>query len=144
MKKKSFYMVLVQVIAMLYLTFTIRLAGLNLFPIFLISLGLSVGIAGSFYLRKSKISLFPEVYKETKLITDGIYKIIRHPLYTAVLLITFGLLLTDLELLRIIFFAFLVVDIMLKIRREEMLLTKKFPQYKEYAEKSYKLIPYVF
>lgn len=145
MSKKSLSLVIVQILSILYLIYSIRLAGLTLFPIFLISLGISIGIIAVFYMRKSRLSVFPEVTKDTKLVTDGIYKLIRHPIYTSVLISSLGFLLTNLEALRIVFFIFLMIDLLIKIKKEEAFLKEKFPvKYNEYLKKSYKLIPYIY
>lgn len=137
-------MVSIQLIAITGITFTTNLEGLTIVPIIFLSLGLSIGILALKYMRKSHFNVFPDTVEGAKLVTEGIYKNIRHPMYLAVLLSTLGLLLSDVNLLRIIMYAVLLIDILLKIGYEEKSLNNAFNQYEEYQSRSKKLVPYLY
>jgi len=140
---KSLILVGIQILGIGILAMTTKLSGLTLAPTVFISLGLSIGFVAIFEMKKSKLSLFPDVSREAKLITTGIYKYIRHPMYTSVLAVCLGLLLSGVSLLRLGVFLVLLVDICVKIRFEEGLLEKRFAEYKSYKESSKKLVPYI-
>lgn len=77
---------------------------------------------------------------------DGLYKLLRHPSYTGSILsfIGFGISLNN--WISLIVIAILVVSAMLyRIKVEEDLLTDHFgSEYIDYAEKTYRLIPWIY
>lgn len=86
----------------------------------------------------------PVPLNSAKLITNGIYKYIRHPMYSIVLLMVLALILKYNSfytsfLLPVIFLFFIF-----KINFEEKQLIKKFPKYLEYKKTSKKLIPFIY
>jgi protein-S-isoprenylcysteine O-methyltransferase Ste14 len=83
---------------------------------------------------------------EHTLVTDGIYKYIRHPLYTLGSLFYFSLgFITDSWIFFILaILSFLVIGI-IRTRKEEQELEKKFGQkYIEYRNKTGKYFPKIF
>jgi len=113
-----------------------------------VSLGIMVaGIllgAWSLITFKFNVNIFPDVRKNQKLILVGPYRLIRHPMYSAVLMITLAWVLNRIDVLSITLWIALLVILNLKIRYEESQLIEKFPKYKEYIQRSKKLIPFVF
>lgn len=105
------------------------------------------GIVGAFALasmRRSKLRVSPRVHPEATLITTGIYRFIRHPMYLAVILGALGMLVNQVTLLRGAIFLILIVDLVLKLMYEETILQKKFgAQYVNYVQNSKVLIPYL-
>ena len=90
----------------------------------------------SYNLSKERIS--------DRLITNGIYRYSRHPLYLGTLLVHLGLTLTIFSKGGIIlYFAFLIPVFLIRIIREE----KEFADdknYQRYKKSAYCLIPFVF
>ena len=86
-----------------------------------------------------------EVAEGQKVVSTGLYGIVRHPMYTA----TIGMFLT-MPIILGSWWAFLVmvpyvVAIVTRIKDEETLLTKELEGYLEYKEKvRWKLIPYIW
>ena len=104
-----------------------------------------VGMFAFQAMRRSKLRISPNVHPEAKLVTNGIYRFIRHPMYLAVILGAAAMLVNQYTPLRIGIAVMLVVDLMIKMLYEERLLQKKFgEQYKEYKKKSKRLIQFVF
>jgi protein-S-isoprenylcysteine O-methyltransferase Ste14 len=129
----------------------IGLLGLNsgllsssVFNLFLVLSGIFLGVWALFVMRKSKISVSPEVSKGADLIKTGPYKLIRHPMYSSVLLVCLGFFLSNLSLVRILFYLLLIIVLTLKVRYEEKLLILHFPTYKEYMKTTKRFIPFVF
>ena len=86
-----------------------------------------------------------EVQDNQKVIDTGLYKIVRHPMYsiTILLFLTMPLILNSI----ISFVIFLIYPIIIskRIINEEELLEKKLKGYKEYKRKiKYKLIPFIW
>lgn len=96
-------------------------------------------------LQNSYASRVVEVTKEQALITSGLYSLVRHPMYTASLLIFLAMPLvlgSYYALLPMLVYPFLIVK---RIGNEEKLLSEQLPGYTQYMEKtSYRLLPFVW
>ena len=80
-----------------------------------------------------------------KLVTDGIYRVIRHPQYTGFFLITLGMMIGWATLPLIILYTLLVVLYVRLARREEQDMEKEFgEEYTKYAERTKRFIPFVY
>lgn len=91
-----------------------------------------------------KVSKIQENIKNDKLVTDGVYALVRHPIYSAWLQISTAIILFSdnfyLLILPVIFWAVLSV---VMARTEEKWLTEKFGNdYLLYCEKTNRLIPF--
>ena len=86
-----------------------------------------------------------EVQENQKVVDSGLYGIVRHPMYSATIILFLSM---PLILGSIISFAiFLVYPIIIakRIKNEEELLEKELNGYKEYKEKvKYKMIPFIW
>ena len=86
-----------------------------------------------------------KVQKKQKLVDTGLYKIVRHPMYssTIILFLTIPFILGSIYS----FIIFLIYPMIIVIRtnNEEKVLEKELTGYKEYKKKvKYKLIPYLW
>lgn len=86
----------------------------------------------------------PTPAQESVLLTDGIYKYIRHPMYFSLLLCCLYVLIFDFSIIRVVNFLALMIVIVIKIRIEEALLQEKFPEYHEYKSQTKAIFPWVF
>lgn len=94
--------------------------------------------------RKSKLRITPEIARDAKLMTDGPYKYIRHPMYSGVLLVSLSLVVSYPDPIRICILIILAADLAIKMNFEEKLLEGYFSNYKEYKRFTRKLIPYLY
>jgi protein-S-isoprenylcysteine O-methyltransferase Ste14 len=116
----------------------------SLFGFVLVTLGLGVRLQATRTLGKY-FSLKTRVLPEHKLIKNGIYKHIRHPIYLGSMLAFFSITLIFHSLNGFIVTALAIPFILNRIRVEEQMFTEKFGnEYKEYIRKSKKLIPYLY
>jgi len=86
----------------------------------------------------------PEVMPGDRLVTHGPYRWVRHPMYTAILLITVGLIGNDPQPYRMVMGVALAVILVLKSKREEVFLCRAYPDYSAYQKKTRQLIPLVW
>ncbi len=85
------------------------------------------------------------IKKQQKLITSGIYKYIRHPIYLSVILELVGYELIVRSWLFVIFLIFSTAVFVYHIPKEENLLESYFKKsYKTYKTKTKKLIPDIY
>lgn len=86
-----------------------------------------------------------KVSEGQKVIDTGLYGIIRHPMYTATLLLFLSMPLVLGSLISFFVFLFYPILIVIRIINEERFLEEELDGYKEYKMKvKYRLIPFVF
>ena len=82
---------------------------------------------------------------EDKMISDGPYSLIRHPMYTAALSISLGMaFLIQSGAFIGVFFIYLALIIPLIIMEENVLRKAYDEQYRVYQQKTRKLIPFIY
>jgi protein-S-isoprenylcysteine O-methyltransferase Ste14 len=100
----------------------------------------TLAVYGLLYLRRS-LSIIPEV---RRLVTGGPYRVVRHPLYAAEILAASGFVLVNPGALAVVMLAPFVATQLVRSRFEERLLTEAYPQYRAYAERTRRLIPFIW
>ena len=83
----------------------------------------------------------PVPNQDGKLITTGIYSRVRHPIYTGLLAITLGLVVSSGVWGQILIWLALAMLLTYKMRWEEVLLSAKYKGYAEYMTKVPGLVP---
>jgi protein-S-isoprenylcysteine O-methyltransferase Ste14 len=107
---------------------------------FLILIGFIGLIMSGVNLGKSLTAL-PIPKEKAELQVDGLYKYVRHPMYTSVLMICFGISGINGSFLKTIFCVLLVILFIFKAKYEEKLLAKKFKGYSDYAKNTAMFLP---
>ncbi|MHB1222324.1 MAG: methyltransferase family protein [Gammaproteobacteria bacterium] len=83
--------------------------------------------------------------QDGKLITTGIYSIVRHPMYSGAIMVTIGWSILWGSLLSLVFTIVLAVFFAFKAQKEEKLLNEKYHGYADYqARVKKKIIPYIY
>ncbi len=75
------------------------------------------------------LSPFPRPINNSNLVTTGIYRFTRHPMYYSLLFISFGVFITKLSIYYLFLLVSLGLIIKLKIALEEKYLKNKFKNY---------------
>ncbi|MEG3860532.1 methyltransferase family protein [Microcoleus sp. herbarium12] len=107
------------------------------------SIGLIFIIKGLIDLGKNLTPL-PYPREDGELVQTGIYRIVRHPLYSGLILAAFGWTLWQMSLSHLIATAILLIFFDIKANREETWLTQKYPDYLEYRQRVKKIIPGIY
>jgi len=124
-------------------------SGLNtgVFSYFLSALSLTSLFIGFVILALSALALgksltaHPMPSKNAVLVTDGLYRFVKHPIYSGLILAAFGLTIAGGFFPHVIFFVALVVLLNYKASFEEKLLASTYPGYEEYSKKTGRFIP---
>ena len=107
-------------------------------------LGAALGALAVATMKPRHLSPFPEPRHDIRLVTRGPYRWIRHPMYSAVLVVTLALVIDRLTLAHWIVWFVLLGDLLLKLQYEEALLARRFPEYAAYRQRTKRLIPFVY
>ena len=78
------------------------------------------------------LSPFPRPLNNSKLVTKGIYRFARHPMYYSLIFISFGVFLTKLSIYYLFLLICLALIIKFKISLEDQYLNNKFKNYPVY------------
>jgi protein-S-isoprenylcysteine O-methyltransferase Ste14 len=104
---------------------------------------LGLGGLGVLHIRRYLTPL-PYPVDHSRLVTTGVYGLVRHPLYSSQLFAALGWTLFTLSLshLAILVLGFLFFDY--KATKEEGWLTERHPDYPDYARRVRKFIPWIY
>ena len=115
-----------------------------LIPSLIVSIfGFIIAIMAIFNLDKS-LTAFPTPKDNAKLITTGLYRFARHPIYSGILLTVFGYALYSQSLSRLFISFALLILFYIKTNYEEAKLSKRYPDYKIYKSKVGRFMPRVW
>lgn len=103
-------------------------------------IGLVLGVLFYFSLDSAR-SVLPAPKETGRLKTTGAYSIIRHPIYSLILVIGMSVVIQHQSFLKVGIWVALLVILWVKANFEEALLTAKFPEYANYSRTVGKFIP---
>lgn len=120
-------------------------------PVWLRWAGASIALLGFALLQWAQVTLAnswsdtPRIMKGQSLITSGPYRVIRHPIYTAFILILGSTLLVSSNwLIGLCWAGMTILEVVSRISFEEALMLEYFgDQYREYMKKTGRLFPKV-
>ena len=116
-----------------------NIAGLTLFVV-----GLTIAFVAVFTLRRFYLST-PVTVEDHRLITHGIYRFARHPIYFGVLIAIMGVPVYAPSLYGFLVLILLIPIFLNRIRMEEEMLTEEFGDaHRMYMETTRKLIPFIY
>ena len=107
-------------------------------------LGIFFGFWALLTMKLRNLSVLPEIKPNSFLQTGGPYRWVRHPMYSALLLVMLVLVLEEFTYWRGLVWLILSLDLFLKLQYEEELLVNKFFEYRVYQSKTSKLIPWIW
>lgn len=118
--------------------FWLRITGIGIY-----TLGMGLAIAGRIHLGNNWVNLEDaKVLKDQRLVEEGIYRLIRHPIYTGDFLLILGLEMALNSWLILIVIPLAIV-IYRQARAEEKLMVVGFSQYLDYQRRTKMFIPYI-
>jgi protein-S-isoprenylcysteine O-methyltransferase Ste14 len=116
-----------------------NIAGLSLFVV-----GLTIALVAVFTLRRFYSSTLV-ILKDHQLITHGIYRYTRHPIYLGALIAVVGAPVYAPSLYGFLVLSLLIPIVLNRIRMEEEILVEEFGDaYQAYKKATRKLIPFVY
>jgi protein-S-isoprenylcysteine O-methyltransferase Ste14 len=117
----------------------VRYFGLAMFVV-----GIVFRLAPVFVLGR-RFSGLVAIQEGHELVTDGLYRVIRHPSYLGLLLGIFGWALVFRSIIGVLVSLLLVPPLVARMNSEEALLESEFGErYSDYRRRTWRLLPYVY
>jgi protein-S-isoprenylcysteine O-methyltransferase Ste14 len=113
----------------------------NSLPLVIEAVGGLLGLWAIGTMRLGNFNITPDLKPNGQLIKRGPYRWIRHPMYSAILLVTLSLVLTEFSWWRLGFWLTLLVNLLIKLTYEEHLLSQRFATYTAYQKRTKRLLP---
>lgn len=140
----SLSLVLSQFSLIFFILWNVDLVRWDLPSLCLQLLGMIVALWGIVVIKIGNFNIQPEV-KSKVLVTKGIFKLLRNPMYTGIILVFLPAIITENTLSLWIYFILLIVVLILKIYKEETFLLEKFGEdYSVYKKNTWRLLPFVY
>lgn len=102
-----------------------------------------LGVAVLYYNRPGNFSIYPEIREKAVLVTNGPYRYVRHPMYSALILMMIGVAGYNGTPINRVATVALMIVVTTKALREEKLLPQVFPQYPAYAMSTKRFVPFL-
>ena len=142
---KNHFLVLVQLSGIALSCYPVNLQNYgNSLWLILCAIGAALGIWTLCFNKIGNFSVYPEIKTHAKLITNGPYHYIRHPMYSALILMMIGIALYNYHYLNAIGVFMVTLAVINKANEEEKLLLIKFSEYESYQLKTQRFIPNIY
>jgi protein-S-isoprenylcysteine O-methyltransferase Ste14 len=144
MSNKSIILVIIQFLCFAFFLFNRNLIANNIWIIFQIT-GFIISAWGVLAMKIGNFNIQPEVRSNARFITKGPYKIIRNPMYAGLILFFGASIISSFSSLRLLVFVILILIFLLKIKMEEIFLSKAFgDDFQNHKKRTYRLIPFIY
>ena len=110
--------VVIQFACLIVLFLNVSIVPHNIYLIFGIALFLFIGI-WAIFIMKFNFNVAPDLVSDAKLVMQGPYKLIRHPMYTSVLGLALCYVIDSFTTFNLMMFIVLSIDLMMKLNYEE-------------------------
>ncbi len=112
----------------------------DIFNLILAGLGVIIIIVSMLQLNRN-LSPFPTPKNDSELVLSGLFKYVRHPIYSGILMTTFFLAIYLNSGYKLIVVLLLAILFYYKSMYEEVELRKKFPDYESYQASTGRFFP---
>lgn len=116
---------------------------LRILSVICIILGILIFILALLQLNRN-LSPFPTPRTDSQLVETGLYKYVRHPIYTGILIFFLAYGIFSTSLFRILITLLLYLLFWRKSGYEEAQLRKKYPEYDSYKTRTGRFFPVIF
>ena len=140
----SYIYVIIQVVFIILIGITGPIIPNNIMILIGETVGVMLMIWAIWTMKLNNLNISPDLKNNSILVLSGPYKLIRHPMYASVLLVTLMLVINHLTLWRVGFWLVLFIDLHFKFSYEEKLLLTKYSEYLDYKSNTKRLIPFIY
>jgi len=145
LKYLSIFLDIGQLVALLSIIIDGTIIPNNLISLILLFVAVILIVLSVWEMRINRFYQVPDVKKQNKLITTGVYAYIRNPMYLSQILLATSIIINNFTTYSLIILSFLCWIFIQKINYEEKLLQTHFGlDFKKYVTNTKKLIPYIY
>ena len=120
-----------------------QLSVLYILSIILLALSILCFLVTIYYFRQP-ITPNPFPLEKSTLRTNGIYSLVRHPMYLSAFLFIAGYVLYRSTYFTLLLCVPVMVFLLVKISWEEKFLSLKFEDYEQYRKRTKKIVPFIY
>lgn len=106
--------------------------------------GVGLGLSAILTMQVGKVRATPALAENAELVRHGSYRFLRHPMYTALLIFASSYVFSDGSWISVQLWLGLLVVLLTKVFFEEKELRAAFPEYRDYAKTTSRLVPFVW
>ncbi|WP_417748506.1 methyltransferase family protein [Rosistilla oblonga] len=136
-------LVAIQVVASAAIVLSARPTGEYPIGMTIAAVGIALGAWAIASMGIRSVSVMPELKSQAQLTTTGPYRLVRHPMYTALLTFTAGLAFSPFAIWKLVLWAIILAVLIAKAKIEEQQLRDRFPEYDRYAQQTKRFLPYI-
>lgn len=147
MRKSRYYsytLVVSQFVCIALLLYLNQVMFTKLISLMFFILGIGFFLYTLFHNKLSNFNIIPDIKENATLITTGAYKIVRHPMYFAVIITMFAPLSNAFNFTNILICILLCMTLFLKAKKEEGLWSEESKEYRKYKLETKMIIPFCF
>jgi protein-S-isoprenylcysteine O-methyltransferase Ste14 len=133
-----------QVVCIIWLFVNSDMRQFDTVQLVVVAVAAIIGIWAVISMRPGNINIVPALKYNHRLVTSGIYRHIRHPMYASVILFCAALLSSNPGWINGLVFGILLLVLWLKLRYEERLLCERYPEYRDYQQRTKLLVPFIY
>lgn len=141
---RSYLLVALQLLCIALFAVSGHVVARNPFFLIMEAGALGLGVWAIATLRPGKFNITPDVPAHAEMMERGPYRLIRHPMYTSLIVGAGALVADDFSWLRCGLWIALSGVLIAKLHYEEQLLRAAFFRYDDYAKRTYRLIPFMY
>ena len=101
-------------------------------------------LASGVFRLGSNLTAVPRPLDNGNLVQSGAYAVVRHPIYSGIIIGMFGVAFFFSNWIGLLLAAAILLFFDQKSRREEVWLVEKYPEYPAYRARVHKLIPFIY
>jgi protein-S-isoprenylcysteine O-methyltransferase Ste14 len=106
--------------------------------------GIILGLWAILVMQLGRFNITPDIHQNSRMVSKGPHKYIRHPMYLSALLVTLAWILDYFTIPRLIIWMVLIFNLIIKLKYEEKLMANRYKEYHDYRMRTKTLIPFIF
>lgn len=110
----------------------------------LLALSWALAMWAMVVMKFGNFNVVPSPVENGRMITQGPYRLIRHPMYASIFIFATALLAGQFDYLKLIISLVLVAGLVIKMLYEERMLCNHYPGYRAYMKHTKRVIPFVW
>jgi protein-S-isoprenylcysteine O-methyltransferase Ste14 len=117
---------------------------LPLISVVLFSCSFGLALWAMLVMKFGNFNVVPDPVERGVMVSQGPYRLIRHPMYAAILLFALGVMEGGFSLAKLLVTLVLAADLTVKMLYEETLLCRHYPGYETYMKRTKRIIPFIW